>query len=118
MTNRMAADRFAGPVARALLVLAVLTLVAGPAVMRPSFAADAAQGAQLAAQWCASCHVMPESAKTTAPQGPPSFLDMAQGDKTAAQLRIFLMKPHGAMPPLTLSRAEIADLVAYIETLR
>ena len=37
---------------------------------------------------------------------------------SADQLRTFLAKPHGAMPDLALSRAEIDDLIAYIESLR
>ena len=60
---------------------------------------------------------MPGNPSQTTLQGPPSFRDMAQGSKSAAQIEVFLMKPHGAMPPLTLSRSEIGDLVAYIETL-
>ena len=112
MANRMAASRFVGPVVKTLMMLGAL------AAVHPSFAADAARGAQLAGQWCASCHVLPEGSKQTAPQGPPSFRDMAYGSKTAAQLEIFLMNPHGAMPPLALSRVEIADIVAYIEAQR
>jgi hypothetical protein len=34
------------------------------------------------------------------------------------QLRAFLSHPHGAMPDLALTRAEIDDLIGYIETLR
>jgi cytochrome c len=34
------------------------------------------------------------------------------------QLRAFLSNPHGAMPDLALTRAEIDDLIGYIETLR
>jgi hypothetical protein len=37
---------------------------------------------------------------------------------TADQLRAFLTHPHGAMPDLALTRAEIDDLIGYIETLR
>jgi mono/diheme cytochrome c family protein len=33
-------------------------------------------------------------------------------------LRVFLSHPHGAMPNLALTRAEIDDLISYIETLR
>ena len=38
--------------------------------------------------------------------------------KTADQLRAFLSHPHGAMPDLALTRAEIDDLIGYVETLR
>jgi hypothetical protein len=37
---------------------------------------------------------------------------------TAEQLRAFLSHPHGAMPDLALSRTEIDDLTAYIQSLR
>jgi len=37
---------------------------------------------------------------------------------TADQLRAFLSHPHGAMPNLALTRAEIDDLISYIATLR
>jgi len=84
----------------------------------PSFAADATHGAQLAQQWCASCHVIPGAAGGPVLQGPPSFLAIAHGSKTPDQLRVFLEQPHGSMPPLTLSRAEVADLLAYIASLR
>jgi hypothetical protein len=33
-------------------------------------------------------------------------------------LRAFLSHPHGAMADLSLTRAEIDDLVGYMETLR
>jgi hypothetical protein len=52
------------------------------------------------------------------PQGPPSFREVAHSGMTADQLRAFLSHPHGAMPDLALTRAEIADLIGYINTLR
>lgn len=33
-------------------------------------------------------------------------------------MRAFLSHPHGAMPDLALSRAEIDDLIAYIGSLK
>ena len=79
--------------------------------------ADTAKGSQLAQQWCASCHVTGGSPAGTLQQGPPSFPTIARA-RTAEQLRAFLSHPHGAMPDLSLTRAEIDDLVGYIETLR
>jgi len=81
-------------------------------------AADATNGSALARVWCSSCHVMPGAAPQTVPQGPPSFRMVAQSGKSAEQLRTFLMKPHGSMPNLTLSRGEIDDLIAYIGSIR
>jgi len=113
MTDRMSQIRFVRNAASAVVLLSGLSAAA-----TPSSAADVELGGQLARQWCASCHVLPNNPGQTALQGPPSFRAMARGNQTADQLKVFLMKPHGAMPPLTLSRVEIDDLIAYIETLR
>lgn len=89
------------------------------ALLAPALArADAARGAQLAQLWCASCHVIGNAPPAQVQVGPPSFPVIAKGKLPAAQLRGFLTKPHGAMPDLSLTRAEISDLVAYIESLR
>jgi hypothetical protein len=50
-------------------------------------------------------------------EGAPSFPTIAR-TKTPDRLRAFLSHPHGAMPDLSLTRAEIDDLVGSIETLR
>ncbi len=99
------------------LLAAALVLL--PASLAPIAAhADTAAGERLARQWCANCHVIDGSPRsTTVPQGPPSFRSVAQ-QLNPDQLRTFLTRPHGAMPDLALTRAEIDDLIAYIETLR
>ena len=96
-----------------LLALLVLALVAAHAVR-----ADVQKGSQLAQQWCANCHVIASNSAGAVPQGPPSFPSIAHSGMTADQLRAFLSHPHGAMPDLALTRAEIDDLIGYIETLR
>jgi cytochrome c len=80
--------------------------------------ADAARGGQLARQWCANCHLVETNAARAVPQGPPSFREVAHSGMTADQLRAFLSHPHGAMPDFSLTRAEIDDLIGYIDTLR
>ncbi len=104
------------PIRHIATLAAALFLLAGAAL--PGRAADAVNGRQLAEKWCVSCHVVGASAAGSVPQGPPGFAAVAQRQKSTEQLRVFLMQPHGQMPNLTLSRAEIDDLVAYIETLR
>lgn len=80
--------------------------------------ADTAAGERLARQWCANCHVIDKTGPaTTLPQGPPAFRIIA-GHLDPAEIRTFLTHPHGAMPDLALTRAEIEDLIAYIESLR
>jgi cytochrome c len=79
-------------------------------------AADAARGSQLARQWCAHCHITGTApAPGTVQQGPPAFATIGM---TADQMHAFLTRPHGAMPDLALTRSEIDDVIAYIETLR
>jgi len=80
--------------------------------------ADAGRGGQLAQQWCANCHAVDGNAGRAVPQGPPSFREIAHSGTSADQLRAFLSHPHGAMPDLSLTRAEIDDLIGYINTLR
>lgn len=96
------------------LAAAIAVGLLAPAVAH----ADAAGGERLARQWCVNCHVVDGGgAATTIPQGPPSFRTAA-GHLDDGQLRAFLTRPHGAMPDLALTRAEIDDLVAYIRTMR
>ena len=96
------------------IMLALLLAALSPIAAR----ADAAAGERLARQWCASCHVIDSKGPaTTLPQGPPAFRIIA-GHLEPAQIRAFLTHPHGAMPDLSLSRADIEDLLAYIESLR
>jgi mono/diheme cytochrome c family protein len=99
-------------IARALFTTILLVALATPA------RADAARGAAIAERWCASCHVIGPGRGGSVPQGPPTFPQVARSGLTADQLRAFLSHPHGAMPDLSLTRAEIDDLVAYIATLR
>ena len=94
-----------------LVSLLVTSVAAHPAD------ADASKGSQLAQQWCANCHVTSGSRTSNVQEGPPSFRTVARS-RTADQLRAFLSHPHGAMPDLSLTRAEIDDLIGYIESLR
>lgn len=98
----------------AAALLLIFALFVGP----PAGAGNGARGARLAQQWCANCHVVDGKGGATIAQGPPSFTAIARSGITAAQLRVFLSHPHGAMPDLSLSRDEIDDLVAYISTFR
>lgn len=81
-------------------------------------AANLGRGDELAHQWCANCHVIGSGSQQTTQQGPPSLKAIAKSGMTPDQLRTFLSSPHGKMPDLSLSRAEIDDLIAYINSLR
>jgi cytochrome c len=99
-------------IARAVLATILLVTLAVPA------RADAAKGAALAERWCAACHVVGPGHGESVPQGPPTLPQVARSGLTADQVRAFLSHPHGAMPDLSLTRAEINDLLDYIATLR
>jgi mono/diheme cytochrome c family protein len=99
------------PAASALFGCFLVFAIAGAA------RADPAAGAKLAQQWCSSCHIVAAGQKGSVPQGPPSFAAVAKSGISAAQLRVFLSHPHGAMPDLALTRVEIDNLIDYIESL-
>ena len=81
----------------------------------PVLAADAANGERLADQWCAACHIV-KSGQTRGSADVPPFSAIAAKFPEIELLSNFLAAPYPRMPSMTLSRAEIADLVAYIRT--
>ena len=99
---------------RTVLMLAGFMLLSMPAA---SAAGDTAAGKDLATQWCASCHLIGDSG--TASDGARPFAALAKDPKMSSdRLSAFLTEPHGGMPGLSLSRQEIDDLVAFIESLK
>lgn len=76
---------------------------------------SAEAGADIAARWCAACHVVSTSGAGT--DAAPSFVSIAQ-KHSPEELKSFLTKPHAKpMRGFTLSNHEIEDVVAYIATL-
>jgi cytochrome c2 len=77
-------------------------------------AADPARGEQLAKTWCTGCHVAtPEQRQGT--DAVPTFSEIGKSYDEAS-LAAFLADPgHTRMVNLSLTRDEIADLVAYIK---
>jgi mono/diheme cytochrome c family protein len=93
------------------------TAGAGPA--RAQDREPAVKGLAVARKWCARCHIVEAGQKAHALDAAPPFADLARDPKiTAARLRGILSNPHGRMPTEPLTRADIADLIAYIESLR
>ena len=82
----------------------------------PAFAADPDNGLNLARHWCAACHVVSPDQKE-ASADVPTFADIARRTTDTKPLALFLTKPHGQMPDMTLSQPEIADIIAYIMAL-
>lgn len=85
-------------------------------VVPNALAADSANGEQLAKRWCAACHlVAPDQTRGNA-QVPPFSAISKRPDFSVGTVALFLLAPHPMMPSMSLSRAEAADLAAYIAT--
>ncbi|MHA1113620.1 MAG: c-type cytochrome [Alphaproteobacteria bacterium] len=98
----------------AVLALAGILSLAAPAAPAR---ADAADGARLARQWCVACHLV-EPGGGGVDTAPP-FATMANDPAyTRDRLRRWLMDPHPPMENIHLSRRQIDDIQAYIDSLR
>jgi len=85
----------------------------------PAFGADAVNGERLAQRWCAACHVVAPSQRRVSTDQAPPFTSVAKKPGfDAAKIALFLLDPHPKMPDMGLSRAQAADLAAYIGTLK
>jgi mono/diheme cytochrome c family protein len=84
-----------------------------------STAADRVNGQRLAERWCSECHVV-ASGRQQGSGRVPTFAQIGRSNRfDERSLAVFLMTPHHSrMPNLSLTRSEIADLVAYIESRR
>ena len=76
-------------------------------------------GAAQAETWCASCHLIGTDETQTALADAPPFAEIAKtlDEARREELTLWLTQPHGAMPDLSLTQPEIADILAYIGTL-
>lgn len=100
------------------VMLALCGLAGTAAAQSTAIKPSPALGHDIATRWCQSCHVV-ERGQATASDTAPSFFDLARNPEvTAERLRAFLTAPRHPMPPLELSRTDIGDLLAYIDSLR
>ena len=87
------------------------------AMVLPAAAQDLDNGRQIARRWCSGCHEV-----GTAPvhnDVSPAFWSIARmPGTTEMSLHAFLSTPHQRMPDYSLSRQEIADISAYIVSLK
>ena len=91
---------------------------AGGAEDDPSYPLNV-MGRDLAEMWCDACHVIYEGDNNETFDGAPGFPVLAPHVKADPDYYIaFLTKPHAeAMEEVTLTRADIQALVAYISSL-
>lgn len=96
----------------------VVLLTAASVEHSGALAADAQHGKALAQVWCANCHLV-EPGQRQASADVPSFASIGkQPNFDAGRLALFLLDPHPKMPNMSLTRAEAADLAAYIGSLK
>ncbi|MDP2411038.1 MAG: cytochrome c [Pseudolabrys sp.] len=98
------------------VVLGLLSSIAILTLTPAANAADARNGETLAKRWCADCHVVAADQRSGTTQATPFSAIADRPGFDAAMLALFLLSPHPKMPDMGLSRAEAADLVAYIAT--
>lgn len=98
------------------LIRCAIAILALSALPLCAFAADAAKGEIIVKRWCAACHLVSPDQKQ-ANSDAPSFASVAHKIKSSKVLAAFLSDPHPKMPDMSLTRDEIADIVAYIATL-
>ena len=84
----------------------------------PSIAADVNHGRQVARRWCLSCHLVAANQRQTTTEAPPFATIARKPDFDVNRLTAFLLNPYPRMPNMSLTRAEAADIAAYIGSLR
>ena len=88
-----------------------------PALAAAQGTGDARRGISLARNWCTGCHVVEPGGR--GPDVAPPFAVIANDPKrTEGALRAWLTRPHPPMPNMNLSRAEIDDIIAYLQSLK
>lgn len=90
-----------------------------PLLTTAAQAGSAEEGQAIARRWCSSCHDIGSGEKPSVSDAVPTFDFVARRkDLSRAQLEAWIGNPHPPMPNLSLTRNEIDNLVAYIESLR
>ncbi|MFN3745256.1 MAG: c-type cytochrome [Hyphomicrobiaceae bacterium] len=80
---------------------------------------SAERGRDLAIRLCQNCHLLDSATGQTVPAGTPTFRSMAtEPSQTRERVLAALIQPHVPMPDVQLSRAEIDDVIAYLDAIR
>lgn len=113
-------SRFAERVCRLMVVVGLVGLgLLAAADARAQSVGDPEVGLDIAKRWCASCHMVTAGQQNAQATGVPTFSGIARMPSTTAMsLRVFLQTPHMRMPDLHLTHDEIANVSAYILSLK
>jgi mono/diheme cytochrome c family protein len=97
---------------RALVVAGIATAYTSLALA----AGNAEVGHLLSQRWCSACHLVPGA--STASDVAPSFITVAKTHKNdPSWVRAWLMTPHPPMQGINLTRQQIDDVTAYLQSL-
>ena len=106
---------------RYLLAALALPFFASLALAGVTSKPDPVQGKQLAERLCTNCHLVGSAQQQQQPANAdvPSFKEIAdREDQTAGAITARIMLPKHPMPQIPLTKAELADLAAYILSMR
>ena len=95
----------------------LLAAASNPVFGSSAYAADASHGEAVVKRWCAECHMVVTGQKAST-EAPPFSAVAKRPDFNEAKVAFFLLDPHPKMPNMQLSRTEVADIAAYIATLK
>jgi hypothetical protein len=103
-----------------ILILLPLVLPVGLALAAPvPGLPDPAHGKDLAERLCTNCHLIGSAQQAHANADVPSFHEIAnRPGQTAGAITAIIIVPKHPMPQIPLTKSELADLSAYILTLR
>jgi mono/diheme cytochrome c family protein len=98
------------------LAMMSMLLFATPATSATTSAGNANAGRDLVLRSCTTCHAV--SGTIAASDGAPPLSYIARDNKERpAWIRGWLMDPHAPMPEIMLSRQQINDIIAYLDSL-
>jgi mono/diheme cytochrome c family protein len=97
------------------LLLGASLALAGPVTTKP----DPAHGQDLAGRLCSNCHLVGTGQQRHANVDVPSFREIANKEaQTEGTIMAHIALPKHPMPTIPLTTRELADLAAYIMSLR
>jgi mono/diheme cytochrome c family protein len=100
-----------------VLAFAVFAATAGTAMAQTG---DAQKGEMVAREVCAQCHGIARDSASPNPMAPPFPAIASTPGMTDTALLVALRTPHigGTMPLVLPNNTDLADVIAYIGTLR
>jgi cytochrome c len=110
--------RRCGLLLRSIIMSGVLVVLTPPAHAQ----GDPDAGQKVVGRWCTSCHLVGANEAATDQSGsdaaPPLSSVLTEENLTPDQVWGWLAEPHPPMPGLDLSRSEIDDIIAYLESIK